>query len=512
MTGYVEAILEEGLASLVGRLPAGWWATQRALRDGLGDAYLREPVMLSGGVPATKPANRVHRYAYALLLAEDSLHQRDAYDMYEGALLVPLITALANLFDPLNKVNGGLERLDELPTAPSAEVESRLFELAVAARCAWLGRKVEFLPAVAETTPEDQLKTAALKVTTHDWCARDKIGKSRGLFQCAVIQDQWQQWTAAQGHIYNLGCMEVYKRETRKVIRRFRDHRLSFPDCIAALDAALADLTLRLPGEQIAAARGLILENNDTVMKEMSRRGPRPFDPKIMAALGDGITVSDYRSGQVIYAQGDSGEAVFYIQKGRVKLTAVSKFDKKAVTGVLGAGSFVGEGCLRGQPHAVTATVMVKSSIMRLDKSGVVRLLSKDLAFSELFLAHLLSRNLRMEEDMISLVLNSHEKRLARALLLLANFGKKGRPKSVLPKMSLEALAQMVGSTISRVSYFMKKFRKLGFLDYNGELKINSSLLNVVLHDQFVSMPNDPFPVTQPPHRTLGRRLKVKDA
>ena len=278
--------------------------------------------------------------------------------------------------------------------------------------------------------------------------------------------------------------MEVYKSETREVIKRFLDHRLSFPDCIAALDAAVADLTTRLTGEQIAPLRALMLENNNKVMKEMARRGSPPFDPKIVAALGDGITVSDYRSGQVIYAQGDSGEAVFYIQKGRVKLTAVSKFGKKAVTGVLGAGSFLGEACLRGQPHAVTATVMVKSSIMRLDKSSVRRLLRKDLAFSELFLAHLLSRNLSMEEHMISQVLNSHEKRLARALLLLANFGKKGRPKSVVPKVSFEALAQMVGTTISRVSYFMKKFRALGFIDYNGELKINNSLLNVVLHDQ----------------------------
>jgi CRP/FNR family cyclic AMP-dependent transcriptional regulator len=149
---------------------------------------------------------------------------------------------------------------------------------------------------------------------------------------------------------------------------------------------------------------------------------------------------------------------------------------------------------------------------MRLDKTSVTRLLSKDLAFSELFLAHMLSRNLSMEEDMISQVLNSHEKRLARALLLLANFGKKGRPKSVVPKMSFEALAQMVGTTISRVSYFMKKFRKLGFIDYNGELKINNSLLNVVLHDQFIIVADDPFPITQPPHRTPGKRLKVKDA
>jgi len=296
------------------------------------------------------------------------------------------------------------------------------------------------------------------------------------------------------------------------VIKRFRAHGLSFHDCVAALDAALADLTPRLTGEQIAPLRALMLENNDLVMKEMERRGPPPFDPKILAALRDGITVSDYRSGQVVYAQGDSGEAVFYIQKGRVKLTAVSKLGKSAVIGVLGAGSFLGEGCLRGQPYAATATAVVKSSIERLDKLSVIRGLSENLAFSELFLGHLLSRNIRLEEDMICHILNSHEKRLARVLLLLANFGKKGKPKSVIPKISFEALAQMVGTTISRVSVFMRKFHKLGFIDYNGEWKIHNSLLNVVLHDQFVPIPNDPFPVTLAPHRTPGRRVKSKDA
>src|ERR1700674_526834 len=259
--------------------------------------------------------------------------------------------------------------------------------------------------------------------------------------------------------------MEVYKRETREAIKRFLARRLTFHDCVAALDAALADLTPRLKDEQIVPLRALMLENNDMVMKEMERRGPPPFDPKILAASGARISVSDYRPGQVIYAQGDSGEAVFYVQKGRVKLTVVSKFGKQAVIGVLGAGSFLGEGCLRGQPHAATATAMVKSSIERLDKSSMMRALSTNLAFSELFLAHLLSRNVRMEEDMIYQILNSHEKQLARALLLLANFGKKGRPKSVIPKISFEALAQMVGTTISRVNFFMRKFRKLGFIE-----------------------------------------------
>ena len=306
--------------------------------------------------------------------------------------------------------------------------------------------------------------------------------------------------------------MEVYKRETRELIKRFLRHKLSFPNCVAALDAALADLTPRLSGQQIAPLRALILENNDIMTKEMERRGPQPFDPKILAALADGITLLDCRVGQVIYSQGDSGEAVFYIQKGRVKLTVASKFGKQAVIGVLGAGSFFGERCLRGQPHAATATAIAKSSIERLDKSSVMRALSENLAFSELFVAHLLSRNLSMEEDMAYEILNSNEKRLARALLLLANFGRKGRPKRVIPKISFEALAQMVGASISRVRFFMQKFRKLGFIDYNGELKINNSLLNVVLHDQFAIMANDPFPVTLSPDRTLTRRVKLKDA
>jgi CRP/FNR family transcriptional regulator, cyclic AMP receptor protein len=249
--------------------------------------------------------------------------------------------------------------------------------------------------------------------------------------------------------------MEVFKSETREVIRRFLNHRLSFHECMAALDDAFAHLPPRLTDEQIASVRALVLENNEIVMKEMERRGPPTFDPKILAAFGNGLTVADYRPGQVIYPQGETGDAVFYVQKGRVRLTVVSKFGKQAVMGVLGAGSFLGEACLRGQPHAATATAVGKSSIERLEKASVIRVLGQNLAFSELFLAHLLSRNLRMEEDMVYQILNSHEKRLARALLMLANFGKAGRPKSVIPKVSFEALAQMVGTTISRVGFFI---------------------------------------------------------
>ena len=141
----------------------------------------------------------------------------------------------------------------------------------------------------------------------------------------------------------------------------------------------------------------------------------------------------------------------------------------------------------------------------------MLRALAENLAFSELFLSHLLTRNLSLEEGMVYQILNSHEKRLARALLMLADFGKKGKPKSTIARISFEALAQLVGTTISRVGFFMRKFRKLGFIDYNGELKINNSLLNVVLHDQFVTMATDPFPVPPPPPRTSSRRVKLKD-
>jgi len=305
--------------------------------------------------------------------------------------------------------------------------------------------------------------------------------------------------------------MDVYKSETREVIKRFLNRRISFEECMAALDSAFADVASRLTSEQMVSLRALVMENNEIVMKEMERRGPPPFDVKILAALGDGITTSDYRPGQVIYAQGESGDTVFYVQKGQVKLTVVSKFGKQAVMGVLGAGSFLGEACLKGQPHAATASAVRKCLIDRLDKASMLRVLGENLAFSELFLDHLLSRNLRLEEEMADQILNSHEKRLARALLMLANFGQKGRPRKAIPKISFEALAEIVGTTVSRVGFFMKKFRKLGFIDYNGELKINNSLLRVVLHDRLVSLATDPFPATLQPDPTPGTRVKWKD-
>jgi CRP/FNR family cyclic AMP-dependent transcriptional regulator len=185
-----------------------------------------------------------------------------------------------------------------------------------------------------------------------------------------------------------------------------------------------------------------------------------------------------------VFSQGDPADTVFYIQKGKIKLAVVSKEGKEAVVGILGAGDFFGEGCLAGQSvRMATATTMSECSIMQLEKAGVVRLLHEQPAFSDLLLHHLLSRNIRIEEDLVDQLFNSSEKRLARVLLLLANFGKDGKPEAVIPKISQETLAEIVGTTRSRVSLFMNRFRKMGFIHYNGGLEVHSSLLNVILHD-----------------------------
>jgi CRP/FNR family transcriptional regulator, cyclic AMP receptor protein len=176
---------------------------------------------------------------------------------------------------------------------------------------------------------------------------------------------------------------------------------------------------------------------------------------------------------------------VFYVQKGKVKITVVSQQGKEAVVAILGADDFFGEGCLAGQPRRMaTVKAMVESAIMRLEKAAIVSLIHEEPAFSEMFIAHLLARTIRVEEDLVDQLFNSSEKRLARLLLLLANFGKEGRPEPVIPKISQETLAEMVGTTRARVSFFMNKFRKLGFIEYNGGIEVHSSLLNVVLHDQ----------------------------
>ena len=210
------------------------------------------------------------------------------------------------------------------------------------------------------------------------------------------------------------------------------------------------------------------------------------FDPKILLTqIGDGKTTINCTRGQRIFAQGDPSEAIFYIQKGKVKLTVVSKPGREAVLAILGAGDFFGESCLAGQPLWMkAATAMGDSTIIRVEKQAMIRLLRQEPAFSELFMTHLLSRNIRIEEDLVDQLFNSSEKRLARILLLLANFGKESKPEPLIAKISQETLADMIGTTRSRVSFFMNKFRKLGFIEYNGGLHVHSSLLNVILLDQ----------------------------
>jgi CRP/FNR family cyclic AMP-dependent transcriptional regulator len=216
------------------------------------------------------------------------------------------------------------------------------------------------------------------------------------------------------------------------------------------------------------------------------RQGKPPFDPKVFLDTENlGRTISKYRKDQMVFSQGSPADAVFYIQKGKVKITVVSEQGKEAVVAILGPDEFCGEGCLTGQPRRMaTAVAMTECEIMRLEKAAMIRVLHEEPAFSEMFVAHLLARTIRVEEDLVDQLFNSSEKRLARALLLLANFGKDGRPERIIAKVNQETLAEMIGTTRSRVSHFMNKFRKLGFIDYNGHLEVHSSLLNVVLHDQ----------------------------
>jgi CRP/FNR family transcriptional regulator, cyclic AMP receptor protein len=203
-----------------------------------------------------------------------------------------------------------------------------------------------------------------------------------------------------------------------------------------------------------------------------------PFDPKVFLDTENvGRTISKYRKDQTVFAQGNSADAVFYIQKGKVKITVVSEQGKEAVVAILGPDEFCGEGCLTGQPRRMaTAVAMTECEIMRLEKAAMIRVLHEEPAFSEMFVAHLLARTIRVEEDLVDQLFNSSEKRLARALLLLANFGKDGRPERIIAKVSQETLAEMIGTTRSRVSHFMNKFRKLGFIEYNGHFEVHTHL------------------------------------
>ena len=229
----------------------------------------------------------------------------------------------------------------------------------------------------------------------------------------------------------------------------------------------------------------------------MKTKAKLPFDPHIfLTKVGkegskegskEGRTLVNYRKNQKIFSQGEPANAIFYIQKGKVKLTVVSQQGKEAVVGILGTGDFFGEGCLADQPlRMATVTAMSECTIVRLEKRATIQVLHEEPAFAELFLTHVLSRNMRLEEDLVDQLFNSSEKRLARVLLLLANFGKEGKPEPVIPKISQETLAEMIGTTRARVSFFMNKFRKLGLIDYNGGLQglqVHSSLVNIILHD-----------------------------
>ena len=218
----------------------------------------------------------------------------------------------------------------------------------------------------------------------------------------------------------------------------------------------------------------------------MKAKRKKLFDPKaFLAKVGEGKTISEYQNTQTIFSQGQVADAVFYIQRGKVKLTVVSEQGKEAVIAILGPGHFFGEGCLNGHPLRLATTRAIDGCVItRVEKATMIATIHNEPEFSELFMAYLLSRNGRIEEDLIDQLFNSSEKRLARLLLLLSNFGKEGRPEPIVGKYSQETLAEMIGTTRSRVSFFMNKFRKLGFIEYNGKIEVHNSLLNVVLYDK----------------------------
>jgi CRP/FNR family transcriptional regulator, cyclic AMP receptor protein len=215
------------------------------------------------------------------------------------------------------------------------------------------------------------------------------------------------------------------------------------------------------------------------------KRVKAPFDPRaFLAKVGAGKTVSKYRKDQIVFSQGQIADAVFYVQQGKVRLTVVSEQGKEAVVAIPGPGHFFGEGCLNGHPRRIATTRAIDECVItRLEKAAMLAAIHNEPEFSELFMSYLLTRNSRIEEDLIDQLFNSSEKRLARLLLLLANFGKEGKPEPIVGKFSQETLAEMIGTTRSRVSFFMNKLRKLGFIEYNGKLEVHNFLLNVVLHD-----------------------------
>ena len=218
----------------------------------------------------------------------------------------------------------------------------------------------------------------------------------------------------------------------------------------------------------------------------MARKPTAPFNPKtFLTKVGSGKTILKPEKKQTIFSQGDAADAVFYVQNGKVKLTVVSQQGKEAVVAILEPESFFGEACLAGEKFRMATATSLEdaTTLLRIEKQAMIDVLHQEPAFSELFMGYLLSRNIRIQEDLVDQLFNSSEKRLARILLLLAHFGKEKQPETAIAKVSQETLAEMVGTTRSRVSFFLNKFRRLGFIEYNGGLRVHSSLLNVVLHD-----------------------------
>jgi CRP-like cAMP-binding protein len=223
-----------------------------------------------------------------------------------------------------------------------------------------------------------------------------------------------------------------------------------------------------------------------TKLNMANKTNQAAFDPKaFLAIVGEGKTILEFRKEQVVFTQGDAADAVFYIQKGQVKVVVISEQGKEAVVGIFGPGQFFGEGCMNGHSLRIATTTALEDCLVTaISKTAMIAVLHDQPKFSEMFMAYLLTRNSRIEEDLIDQLFNSSEKRLARLLLLLANFGKEGSPQPIIPNISQETLAEMIGTTRSRVSFFMSKFRKLGFISYNGKIEVNSSLLNAVLYDK----------------------------
>ena len=234
-------------------------------------------------------------------------------------------------------------------------------------------------------------------------------------------------------------------------------------------------------------------------MRKPNGKPKRPravrFDPAVfLETAGHGRILSTHRKNQIIFSQGDDADAVIYIKRGKIKVTVVSTHGKEAVVAILGVDEFLGEGCLIGQPKRLaTASAMTECVTMRVEKSEILQVLQDEPAFSKMFISHILARTARVEEDLVDQLFNSTEKRLARVLLLLANFGKDGRPEPIIAKISQATLAEMIGTTRSRVSHFMNKFRNLGFIAYNGHLEVHSSLLSVVLNENAPAADSPPL-------------------